>query len=55
MDLKQNYFSPIQIAIVITLETDNFDKDILPYRDVNFDSSNYPKDHFLYSLVNAKV
>ena len=29
--------------------------DLLPLRDLYFDTSNYPQDHFLYSRVNSKV
>jgi hypothetical protein len=33
------------------VEADDFYEDILPYRDAYFDTSNYPKDHFLFTSL----
>ena len=51
---KQNFYSPILISLMYEIETDDFYQDISNDID-KFDTSNFPKDHPLYSVKNKKI
>jgi hypothetical protein len=42
-------------SLTYVIRTDDIYRDMLPLKDQYFDTSDYAKDHFLYSPFNAKV